>query len=319
MNKKDWPKLNADIAPAQGFLVDRQISAAISQGQLISQGAEESAAKYACYELHTGARIRQLVTDPQPSGGGDLYREKVIPASGEFLIGPGETFTISAAEELNIPADVFAITVPVGNMYRLGLNPETSFADPGFSGEFYVTVCNYSTHNVRLKVGDPLARVFFFRLAERPDRIHESKPRQLPPAIEPVGRPSQQDLENRGESALLADVLQKVSPPHYEHAYVTDRMLSMYRTQMAAQLSQVRDQVAVAVIVGSLTLFLVAAFLLVKLVTFVKVTWPDLFGNLLAEGIAATSAVLVAIFFLAPAKKFVLPAVLRLLGRVANE
>jgi deoxycytidine triphosphate deaminase len=313
MNKKDWPKLAANANSTTGFLLDQQIADAIEQWQLISQHADFSAAKYACYELHIGTRVRQLVMDPTSVSKGDLYHEKAISDNGEFIVGPGETFTLSAAEELNIPADVFALTIPVGNMYRLGLNPETSYADPGFSGEFYVTVCNYSNRNVRLKIGDPLARAFFFHLSDRPQRIHESKPRQVPPSVEPVARPSRQELEAKGDAVLLAEVLESVTPPHFEHAYVTERVVSAYRQQITSEVLAARRQADVAVVIGALTFLVAITYSFVTAMAFAKTAWPDLFGNLLAEIIAAALNFVIVFVLFALAKKYVWPSLRNLI------
>jgi deoxycytidine triphosphate deaminase len=241
MNRPEWPKLAAGTKDCVGVLLDREITEAMRRGQLIAQDGDAKAAKYACYELHIGRKVHQLVMDDMPGPLSDLYRVKNIPADGIFHINPDETFTIYAAEQFFMPADVFAITIPVGNMYRLGINPATSFVDPGFSGPFYLTVCNYSTRIVKLRVGDPLARVFFFRLPDRPTQIYDTDPREVPPLVARVERPDLEKLLERGEAAVIAQVMKDVDPPHYEHAFVTERMLSHHRMAIDTQLVKLRQ------------------------------------------------------------------------------
>jgi deoxycytidine triphosphate deaminase len=241
MNKEDWPKLDVNIKREQGFLYDSQIANAMASGKLIVNG-EAAGAKYACYELHIGDHIQQLVLNNQPGSENDLYKVKRIEDDGLFQIHPGETFKLYAKEELNMPADVFAISIPVGNMFKLGLNPETTFADPGFSGAFFVTVCNYSQRIVKLKVGDPLARLFFFKLANRPEKIHEGRPREIPPSVERVRRPTEEELLNDGEAKLIQSVLVATDPPHYQHAFVTNRLFGHHKARTEARLESLQRE-----------------------------------------------------------------------------
>jgi len=286
MNKEDWPKLDVNIKREQGFLYDKQIAAAMEKGKIITNG-DAQGAKYACYELHIGNHIQQLILDNTPGSESDLYRVKKIENDGLFQIAPGETYKIYAAEELYMPADVFAIAIPVGTMFKLGLNPETTFADPGFSGPFYITVCNYSPRVVTLKVGDPLSRMFFCKLAERPDKIHEGRPREIPPAVGRVRRPSIEELTAEGEANVLARVLGAVDPPHYEHAYVTDRLFSHHRAHINKCITAVERSVAVSTLMAifcALVVFIVAAC---GGVAICMAKWPAFSDGVLASLIAA--------------------------------
>ena len=302
MNKPDWPKLDMDQAPIQGFLVDRQIRHAISRGQLINEGAKDASAKYASYEVHIGPSVKQLVTLQAPGSENDLYREKIIPEDGVFRINPGETFKIYAAEGLNMPADVFAITIPVGNMYKLGLNPETTFADPGFAGPFYVTVCNYSPRVVKLRVGDPLARVFFFSLAERPDEIHESRPREIPPSIERVSRPSIEDLREKGEAFVLKQVLELVDPPHFEHAFVTQSLVTLEREATGSRLRDLDRKTAVLTILNLASLLIVLFVGLAYIGSFLRTKWPELFGHVFGHVVGAFVIWASVVFLIRPVR-----------------
>src|SRR3569833_1101975 len=163
MNKREWPKVFGMDASREGVLIDGEIHKALEQGQLVTGGTADQA-KYACYELRIGPDIQQLVLDHKPGARNDLYRGKEIKEDGTFQIFPGETFKIIASEKLYIPADVLALAIPVGNLYRLGLNPETTFADPGFAREFFVTVSNFFSCFFSLFVGVLFLWFFFFFL-----------------------------------------------------------------------------------------------------------------------------------------------------------
>lgn len=302
MNKEDWPKLDAAVKCSSGFLVDRDIATAVEKGQLISLHPQLEAAKYASYEMHIGDRIEQLVLDKAPGKESDIYRGKDVTDAGICQINPGETCKIYSAEELYIPADVFAITIPVGNMYKLGLCPETSFADPGWVGTFYVTVCNYSPRIVKLKVGDPLARVFFFKLSDRPEQIHDQKPRELPPSrsVERVPVPNHDTLVTQGEAALIADVLSSVTPPHYQHAFVTQRMFVHHREATNLDLTQLHRKTAVVTVVSFLSFFVVLLMAALFVARLLLSRWPTFsegtFASLAAAGIWALCALLIGSF-----------------------
>lgn len=282
MNKPEWPNLVEESSKCSEPLVDRQIWTAIQKGQLVSDQAVQTSAKYACYEMRIGQTVQQLATHLTP-GSNDLYVGKDIPESGDFAIRPGDTFKLFAAEKLHMPADVFAIAIPVGNLYKLGLNPETTFADPGFSGEFFVTVCNYSPRIVKLRVGDPLARVFFFHLGVRPERIHEGQPRATPLSIERVNRPSNESLLMKGESAVLKQILEAVDPPHYEHAFVTERIISFHRSGTEKRLATMERQNAAMTIVNLLSFLCAIVVVTVYLGSLLHDVWPEFTTDLVSK------------------------------------
>lgn len=272
-----WPQLN--LADATGLLIDRQIVDAMATGQLVRDGIEQNA-KYACYELRIGDRIEELVMDNHGDKQQDIYRSKHIPDDGVFRIVPGQTFKIFAKETLSIPPYVTAFAFPVGNLYKLGLHPETTFADPGFQNEFYITVCNYSPRIVKLQVGEPLARLFFFRLSATPARRHSGSPRPMPPSVERVPRRSAEQLAKLQELDLIGSVLSSVDPPHYEHAFVTQKVAVEHRRDTERQLALLRsDQIQ--------SRWVIALLGVVILTTATVVIWTWIAGERpsLAEGL----------------------------------
>lgn len=311
MNKPSWPVLPG----ATGFLCDAEIVQAMKDGQLITDGVLERA-KYACYELVIGDRVEQLTT-PSADGSGDLYVGKDL-SHDTLVLNPGETFKVYAAEKLNMPANVFALSVPVGIMYKLGLNPETTFADPGFQAPFFVTLCNYSSRVVKLKVGEPLARLFFCRLADRPERIHEGSPREIRRSIERVSRPSAGDLETIREEELLRSVMENVDPPHYQHAYVTNRLVGHHRREVDTELAELARRLAIVTIavavVGIPSLCVVA----IAISAFIKSAWPSLWDSIITAALTAVGSFLLGVF-LKPVRGAILDAIATLRPRTKHR
>lgn len=224
-NNPNWPKLSDELSnPGPGILTDKEILEAMSKGLLIQNGKVDNA-RYASYELDIGDRVEELIIEVQEAGKHN-YRGKNLSDGDEFEVYPGETLKLYALEKLYMPADAVATATPVGYLFKLGLTPEPSFVDPGFNGEYYLIVCNYSRNIVTLRVGDPLARLQFFQLHDRPLTIHDGVAaiRPTPQFVKKLPVPSQEDLEKRAEDDILEDVLGAAAPLHYEHAFVTKRV-----------------------------------------------------------------------------------------------
>jgi deoxycytidine triphosphate deaminase len=283
-----WPQLN--LPGATGLLIDQQIKDAMATGQLVRNGIDENA-KYACYELRIGDRIEELVMDNNGDEQQDIYRSKHIPEDGVFKIIPGQTFKIFAKETLNMPSNVTAFAFPVGNLYKLGVHPETTFADPGFQNEFYITVCNYSPRIVKLKVGEPLARLFFFHLNATPARRHSGNPRPMPPSVERVPRRTPEELAALQELDLIGTVLSSVDPPHYEHAFVTQRVAVEHRKQVEDELNALRkEQVLFRSLIAVLGLT-IASIAGVMIWEWTAGRWPSLVEGV---GVSVVSALILA-------------------------
>lgn len=283
-----WPQLN--LPGATGLLIDQQIKDAMATGQLVRNGIDENA-KYACYELRIGDRIEELVMDNNGDEQQDIYRSKHIPEDGVFKIIPGQTFKIFAKETLNMPSNVTAFAFPVGNLYKLGVHPETTFADPGFQNEFYITVCNYSPRIVKLKVGEPLARLFFFHLNATPARRHSGNPRPMPPSVERVPRRTPEELAALQELDLIGSVLSSVDPPHYEHAFVTQRVAVEHRKQVEDELNALRkEQVLFRSLIAVLGLT-IASIAGVMIWEWTAGRWPSLVEGV---GVSVVSALILA-------------------------
>jgi deoxycytidine triphosphate deaminase len=228
--------LPPEIAPDTGLLTDVEIERSLGQGYLlIPKTATRKNIRYASYQLRIGRIVHFLSREKDEQGIEKTYWKQFDQKVGEwFKIYPGATAKIYSEEDVNIPENVMAHATPVGNLYELGLTPEVTYADPGFSGSFWVVVCNYSSRIVELKPGDRLARMEFIKLHDRPKKVHggETTVKALERYPIPLTKMSLEDLKKRDLVEVLQDVSQRVDPPHYEHAFVTERVKASVENEL---------------------------------------------------------------------------------------
>jgi deoxycytidine triphosphate deaminase len=227
MSDQDLPDAICDYI---GIIRDEEIRSALQRGFLIEQGTFDlGRVRQASYELRLGDTVERLVLDHSVGGSTAIARYE-RPANGieDILrIDPGQTIKVFTREMLDMPKNVLAHVIPVGNVYKLGLSPETTYADPGFDGAFYITLCHYSSRIVELKVDQPIARIEFVKLARSTVRPHAGARSVGEPPLWPrrVARRSEADLRAIGIDDLLAE-LENCDPPHIEHAFVVKEIRS---------------------------------------------------------------------------------------------
>ena len=259
--------LPAEIAPAAGLLRDVEIEKALSKGYLlIPRTAKRENIRYASYQLRIGRNIFFLSRDKDEHGEEKTYWKEFAYGAGQwFQILPGATAKVFAEEEVNIPKNVMAHSTPVGNLYELGLTPEVTYADPGFRGPFWVIVCNYSSRIVELKVGDRLARLEFTKLHDRPNVVHDGAHaiRQLERYPLRLRKKTPEELSKLDLEDLLHEISALVDPPHYEHAFVTERVISdigKKATSLESQIGVLRKKLAINKILIYVSLGICAIF-----------------------------------------------------------
>lgn len=234
--------LPPEIGPGAGLLTDVDIERALSQGYLlIPRTAKHENIRYASYQLRIGRLVHFLAREHNEQGEEKTYWKEYEMKDGQwFEIRPGATAKIYSEEDVNIPENVMAHATPVGNLYELGLTPEVTYADPGFSGGFWVVVCNYSSRIVELRAGDRLARMEFIKLHDRPKKIHggQKNIRGLERYPLPPKKLSEEELGKLDIGEILRTVSTRVDPPHYEHAFVTGRV----RANIEAKLTELKSQ-----------------------------------------------------------------------------
>jgi deoxycytidine triphosphate deaminase len=149
-----------------GFLTDSQIEYYLSRGQLVVRNTwVRESVRHASYMIRLGNRVEVARAS---KANADERRDFVVQDlnSGDYLeLNPGDTAKLFSLEHLVLPSDILAFTVARGLLFFESLVPENTYADPGFTGQLYVTVTNLSHRIIRLYYADPIARIFFFKLS----------------------------------------------------------------------------------------------------------------------------------------------------------
>ena len=156
----------ADLQLPAGFLTDGAIRRALREGYLITRGTwEEDSIRHASYMLRIGGRIERAEFMRANVEADRVFVRHDIHAGQSLELRPGDTAKLFAIEILDVPDQVLVFTVARGLFFFEALLPENTYADPGFTGEFYITVTNLSHRIVSLQYGAPVARLFFYHLA----------------------------------------------------------------------------------------------------------------------------------------------------------
>ncbi len=157
-----------EVVPFHGFLPDRYICEALQKGYLIEEGTWEiSHVRHASYMLRLGDKVHiSCTTDQSKDKGGVFDIVHLSPDEPILRLRPGETALLYSMEYLRFPPSVLGFTVVRGLRFTHPLVPENTYIDPGFAGSLYTTVTNISGRVVELEYGMPIARLFFFKLAE---------------------------------------------------------------------------------------------------------------------------------------------------------
>jgi deoxycytidine triphosphate deaminase len=150
-----------------GFMTDHQIKLALENGFLIQNGSWEAGfVRHASYTLRIGDRI-EIAHATAANIEEERYFKRIdLSPTSSVELRPGDTAKLYSIEVLNLPQSVLAFTVARGLMFFESLVPENTYVDPGFTGNLYTTVTNLSNRNIHLDYGDPITRLFFYKLAE---------------------------------------------------------------------------------------------------------------------------------------------------------
>ena len=165
-------KCPSELLTTVGVLNDEDILQLINRdsGYLFQKDTtSKKQIKQATYEIRVGQQyeILKYKTD-------SVIHEKIdVSGTQEISIDPGQTVRVIAMERFKIPTDIFAKATTIGQLFSAGLSAETTYADPGYEGDFYITLSNISTRTLILKSASPLARVEFHRLQRPVTNPHE--------------------------------------------------------------------------------------------------------------------------------------------------
>jgi deoxycytidine triphosphate deaminase len=168
MNSHERPRPSfAELVHGYGFLTDRQITAALENRYLLDPGTtDDSCIRHASYTLRLGQRVEIAEAVRANSEHRRDFQVRDIAAGDTLDLNPGDTAKLYSIEILDLPNEVLAFTVARGLLYIESLVPENTYVDPGFHGSLYTTVTNLSNRVVTLSYGDPIARLFFYKLSE---------------------------------------------------------------------------------------------------------------------------------------------------------
>ncbi len=293
-------ELNDEVCNYTGIIRDEELRAAIERSLLlVKESTEPSRVRQASYELRLSNRVEFLRLSDSPGAATASYERPANGVGATLEIPPGTTAKVWVKEKFNLPTNVVAHVIPVGNIYKLGLSPETTYGDPGFDGNFYIILCNYSSRIVEVRVGDPVARVEFIKLARRTTKPHPGASDTSEPALWPrrVQRRPREQLASVGVDAILNE-LEGYDPPHVEHAFVA-REASKELAQMRADLAFVRLVRTWTPRVGWTVLFFAAVGTGVWLTGRYWSSIPEKFRLGLADGFgrAVGGALMGAVFF----------------------
>jgi dCTP deaminase len=94
-----------------------------------------------------------------------------VTAKEPCVMWPKRFKLASTFERFTLPADIAAIVSTKSTWARRGVvNIGTTYIDPGFQGWLTLELYNYSWRFWRIREGDPIAQIIFFRLDEATDR-----------------------------------------------------------------------------------------------------------------------------------------------------
>jgi deoxycytidine triphosphate deaminase len=151
--------LPEDISQPASILTDQEIREAVHRGYLIEEHFNIDSAKHSSYEVHFSANAQIL----EYAGDRTTHRPHA-PINRMIVIPEGATVIVYSQELFRIPRNVLCHVTVLGQLFTCGLSAGSTYIDPGYSGQLYISMTNVSPMTLQLPVGSPLARVEFFRL-----------------------------------------------------------------------------------------------------------------------------------------------------------
>ena len=81
-------------------------------------------------------------------------------------IAPRQKAQLITKEFFKFPNDMLGFVFSRGLLFSLGLTPETTYVDPGFSKNLYITIINNSGNVIRLNKMMHIGRLFIYKLSK---------------------------------------------------------------------------------------------------------------------------------------------------------
>lgn len=145
---------------ATSLLTDWEIKKAIEElGVLISRDVfyDPSSPKYASYEVHASENLGSV--DYLEHG---ELEERHRTNGNNICIPANATVRLFTMEHFDLPPDVFATVIGLGQLYAAGLTVGSTYVDPGTRNRVYLSVSNVTHHDILIPVGAPIGRAQFF-------------------------------------------------------------------------------------------------------------------------------------------------------------
>lgn len=159
------------------FFTDGDLTKGVHQ--LFRVGSfDEDCIRHASYEL----RLNDVhVAVKRPYGKEDQTFEEfqklkwLKDGDKEYVdLQPKQIAMLYTQEYFQFPENVIGLTVGRGLLFTVGLTPENTYIDPGFSGHLYITVVNHNLDVVRLHKSMRISRLFIFKLTKAVDEPYVS-------------------------------------------------------------------------------------------------------------------------------------------------
>jgi dCTP deaminase len=144
----------SDISP--GILVDEQLAALCTNGELITGDFEPKNIKQACYELRASNIFYETSA---------LREDKRVTAdSSGYILRPSSHVTVIVLETIELPENVLARILAKGQLFSIGIVPVNTYADPGFVGRLGITLFNASHRHLVIEPGQAIVKIEFVKL-----------------------------------------------------------------------------------------------------------------------------------------------------------
>lgn len=142
-----------------GTIVDSDMTALATAGELITGDFHLNCVKQACYELRASEVFWDVASAAED-------KRVVVGAGGAYLLKPNCYVVSIVKERINLPDNVLARILTKGKLFSIGLLPVNTYADPGFEGRLGITLYNGSRRYIQIRPGEPIAKIEFVKLAK---------------------------------------------------------------------------------------------------------------------------------------------------------
>ena len=155
---------------ATGTLNDSNIiQLCLDSKLLIEENFDITMVKQCCYELRSSDKYIILSENNKTICTLDKKIDDYI------LIKPCNQVVIITKEKLNIPGNIIGRIMTKGKLFSIGLIPVNTYADPGFKGNLGIVFSNLSNHYIKIKPGEPIAKIEFSKILGAVNKIYSGQ------------------------------------------------------------------------------------------------------------------------------------------------